>query len=224
MAARARAGPSSRLRSLARRAAEQRQAEQETCDLCGESIPAEHRHVVDVRSRQLLCACRPCSILFDNPAAGGGHFRLLPERRVRIEDFRLTDEAWAGLRIPVEMAFFFHSSDAGRVVAFYPGPMGATESLLELEAWEELRAANPALDEMKPDFEALLIDRARGAREHWIVPLSDCYELTGVIRTRWRGLTGGREVQEEIQRFFERLASRAQTSRHPNQEVPWPST
>ena len=54
---------------------------------------------------------------------------------------------WDELHIPVEMAFFFTSSQTGRVAAFYPGPMGATESLLELRAWDALAAANPVLAE-----------------------------------------------------------------------------
>ena len=65
--------------------------------------------------------------------------------------------------------------------------MGATESLLELDAWEALEAANPVLATLEPDVEALLVNRARGAREHWLVPIDECYALVGLIRTRWRG-------------------------------------
>ena len=39
--------------------------------------------------------------------------------------------------------------------------MGATESLLGLEAWTALEEANPVLREMAPDTEALLVNRAR---------------------------------------------------------------
>ena len=94
-------------------------------------------------------------------------------------------------------------------MAFYPGPMGATESLLGLEAWRALEAANPVLVTLEPDVEALLVHRARGERRHYVVPISDCFELAGLIRTRWRGLTGGREVWQEIARFFDGLDRRA---------------
>ena len=57
-------------------------------------------------------------------------------------------------------------------------------------------------------MEALLVSRARGMREHWLVPVNDCYELVGVIRTRWRGLSGGSEVWEDIDRFFDDLRSK----------------
>jgi hypothetical protein len=186
---------------------------EERCDLCGEPVPPGHRHLVDVSNRRLMCACRACTLLFDRPAAGGGHLRLVPTRRRRLEGFRLDDAAWDALRIPVEMAFFFESSAAGHVIAVYPSPMGATESLLELEAWDDIAAANPVLAELAPDVEALLVSRARGMRrrdrrEHWRVPIDDCYELVGLIRSRWKGLGGGDEVWDEIARFFDDLPRR----------------
>lgn len=186
-------------------------AEEERCDLCGEPVPPQHRHLVDVDSRRLMCACRACTLLFDRPAAGGGHLKLLPTRRERLEQFQLDDRAWASLRIPVEMAFFFDSTPSERIVALYPSPMGATESLLELEAWTDLVAANPVLRELEPDVEALLVSRARGMREHWRVPIDDCYELVAVIRTRWKGFGGGEEVWAELGRFFEDLPRREET-------------
>jgi hypothetical protein len=201
----------SRLRRLAQRSGEQRVEEQERCELCSEPIPADHRHLLDLESSELMCACRACTILFDRQAAGGGHYRLVPDRRLRIEEFQLDDPVWEGLRIPVEMAFFFHSTAAGRMVAFYPGPMGATESLLSLETWQEIEEANPVLTGMEPDVEALLVNRARGAREYRLVPIDECYGLAGLIRTRWRGLTGGKEVWDEIARFLEVLDRRSRS-------------
>lgn len=181
----------------------------ERCQLCAGSIPAEHRHLLDVGARRIVCACRACALLFDDRAAGSGRYRRIPDRVRRLEGFRLADEAWAALRVPVELAFFFESGPAGRVVAFYPGPVGATESLLALDAWREIEAANPALRELEPDVEALLVNRARGAREYWLVPIDACYALTGIIRTSWRGLGGGGEVWSRIDEFFDALRRRA---------------
>ena len=187
--------------------------EQERCELCGAPLPADHRHLVDLESRQLLCACRACSVLFDRRAAGGGHYLLVPDRRLRLDDFELDEVAWEQLRIPVDMAFFFHSSAAGRVMAFYPSPMGATESRLELTAWQEISRTNPLLETMEADVEALLVNRAGEKRGHWLVPIDDCYRLVAVIRTRWRGFSGGKEVWVEIERFFEDLDRRARPHR-----------
>jgi hypothetical protein len=210
---------SSRLRRLARSSAEERAAAQERCELCGEPIPSEHRHLLDLSSRELMCACQACKILFDRKEAGAGHYRLVPDRRLFVEDFRLDDPQWEALRIPVDMAYFFHSSEADRVVAFYPSPAGATESLLQLHAWERLVSANPILSTLEDDVEALLVNRARGARQHFVVPLEDPYRLVALIRTRWRGLTGGKEVWEEIERFFDGLAQRAKTIKGEEKEV-----
>jgi hypothetical protein len=203
---------SPRLRALAERRTAGRPPEaQEHCELCGAPIAGDHRHLLDLDAGQPLCACRPCSVLFDRRAAGGGHYRLIPERRINLTEFALDDVAWEELRIPVEMAFFHFDSRAGRVMAFYPSPMGATESRLELAAWEELEQTNPVLTTLEPDVEALLVNRARGARAAWVVPIDDCFRLVAVIRTRWRGFTGGREVWEEIDRFFAELGRRARS-------------
>jgi hypothetical protein len=88
------------------------------------------------------------------------------------------------------------------VVAYYPSPMGPTESLLDLDAWEELEADNPVLATLEPDVEALLVNRARGARDYLLVPIDACYRLVALMRTHWRGLSGGSEVWDEIDRFF----------------------
>jgi hypothetical protein len=197
--------------AAAQEQAAREQVAQELCELCGESIPPEHRHLLEVATREILCVCRPCSILFDREAASEGRYRLIPDRHLFLEDFEMDDLQWDGLRIPVDMAFFFHSAPAGRVVAFYPSPMGPTESLLKLGTWEELEDKNPVLKGMERDVEALLVNRVRGAREHFLVPMDECYSLVGLIRMHWRGLSGGREVWEEIDRFFENLKKRSRT-------------
>lgn len=209
---------SSRLRRLAQSASQEREAALERCELCGEVIPANHRHLLDLQSRELMCACQACKILFDRKEAGVGHYRLVPDRRLRIEGFRLEDEDWAALEIPVDMAFFFHSTRDERVSAFYPSPAGPTESLLRLDAWQDIERANPVLLSLEPDVEALLVNRARGARQHFIVPIEDPYRLVALIRSRWRGLTGGQEVWEGIEGFFAELAEGARTVANDQQE------
>ena len=134
---------------------------------------------------------------------------MVPDRRLRLDRFEVTGDAWDRLRIPVDMAFFFRSSRAGRVMAFYPGPMGATESLLELETRAERVRAHSLRESIEPNGEALLVDRARGSDRQWLVPIDDCYRLVAVIRTRWRGFSGGNEVWLEIERFFDELDRRA---------------
>ena len=214
---------SSRLADLARpkppAAGPEARPDEERCQLCGEPVEERHRHVLDLHARRLLCACRPCSILFDRKEAGGGHYRLIPDRCRLVVDFDLDDATWQRLRLPVDMAFFFASSAVGRTVAFYPSPLGATESLLELEAWEELEARNPVLATEEPDVEALLVNRVGEAREHWLVPVDRCYALVGLIMSRWKGLAGGQEVWEELGEFFSALHREAEVVSKEREEV-----
>ena len=123
----------------------------------------------------------------------------------------MDDVQWESLRIPVGLAFLFYSTPAEKVLAYYPGPMGATESLLSLDTWGDLVQSNPILKKMEPDVEALLINRARGAKEYFLVPVDECYRLVGLLRMNWRGFTGGKEVWEEIGRFFKGLRARSKT-------------
>jgi hypothetical protein len=208
---------SSRLRQLAQGSAAQKEAALEHCELCSEVIPPQHRHLIDLDSRELMCACRACTILFDRKAAGGKHYQLVPDRRLRLDGFDLDDAGWADLRIPVEMAFFFRLGREDRMVALYPSPAGPTESLLELDSWEDLERRNPVLRTLEPDVEALLVNRARGARDHYLVPIDDPFRLVALIRTGWRGLTGGKEVWEQIEGFFAELSKKAKVT-EPNRE------
>jgi Family of unknown function (DUF5947) len=179
----------------------------EQCELCAEPLPPEHAHLVEVASRRLACACDACAVLFTDRAAA--RYRRVPWRAALLHDFRLTDDAWAGLGVPVSLAFFLHSSAAGRVVAFNPSPAGATESAVPPEAWQALADANPVLREFEPDVEALLVNRVGAARECYRVGVDQCYKLVGLIRTHWRGFSGGPDVWGEVERFFAGLRERS---------------
>lgn len=179
----------------------------ERCELCDAELPSEHSHLIEPATRRLACACEACAILFSGQA--GGRYRRVPRLVRYLADFRLTDAAWDGLGIPTDLAFFLHSTPAEGVVAVYPSPAGATESLVSAEAWAALAADNPILLQLEPDVEALLVNRVGGARESYRVGIDECYKLVGVIRTKWRGLSGGHEVWEEIGRLFAGLKERS---------------
>ncbi len=179
----------------------------ERCELCGKELPPVHDHLIEPPTRKLACACQACSLLFSGP--GNMRFRRVPRWIEVLNDFQLTDEQWESLHLPINLAFFFSSSTAKRVVAIYPSPAGATESLLTLEAWSDLLLANPVLAEMEPDVEALLVNRIGPAGEYIRAPIDECFKLVGIIRTHWRGLSGGTEVWREIKKFYEGLKERA---------------
>lgn len=194
------------LRQMARQSAAR---SEERCDLCGEGIGPEHRHVLSLTSREVLCACRGCAILFDSPAAGAGARRLIPARTLDLADFALTDLQWNALEVPVNMAFFCYNTAAQRTTAFYPSPMGPTEAMIPANAWDDLVEHNPILCQMEPDVEALLVNRNEERTDCFLVPIDECYRLVGLIRLHWRGLSGGTEVRLEMERFFARLKERA---------------
>jgi hypothetical protein len=179
----------------------------ERCELCSADLPPEHAHLVEPASRKLLCSCEACAILFSGTQSA--RYRRVPRRVEYLLDFRMADAQWEDLHIPISLAFFFHSSPATKVVAAYPSPAGATESLLTLEAWRQLEVENPVLRELEPDVEALLVNRMGAAREYFRVPIDACYQLVGLIRSHWRGLSGGAEVWDEIGRFFTGLKEKA---------------
>jgi hypothetical protein len=185
----------------------------EHCELCSEVIPEDHRHLLDLSSRALICACQPCSLLFSDAGAGGGKYKLVPRSFLALTDFQMTDQQWDELMIPVNMAFIFRSSGSKNVMAFYPSPAGATESLLDLEGWETLTTHNPILNELEPDVEALLINRVKNSREHYIVPIDSCYQLVGLIRMSWKGLSGGTETWEAIGQYFENVRAKSRPVR-----------
>jgi len=183
--------------------------ELERCELCSDPIPSEHGHLVDLQRRSLLCACRGCHLLFAADGAGGARYRAVPQRYLALEDVELSSADWDSLQIPVGVAFFFYNSGLGRLAAFYPGPAGATESLLPLEgsAITERIAAVGLL----PDVEAVLVRRqpGEGASECYLVPIDACYELVGTLRRLWRGFDGGGEARRAIAEVFARIAARS---------------
>ncbi len=179
----------------------------ERCDLCGIELAVQHPHLIEPANRHLQCACQACAILFSNQ--GDGRFARVPTDVGSLPDFRMTDLQWAGLMLPIQLAFFFNSSREDRVVALYPSPAGPTESLLPLETWAEIVSQNESLANMRSDVEALLVNRTGEHREYLIAPIDECYKLVGLIRMKWTGLSGGTEMWREIDQFFAALKARA---------------
>lgn len=184
---------------------------EERCELCGTPVGELHRHLVEVDERRILCACRPCALLFDPRGAGGGRYRLIPERVLHDPQRRLPGEIWNRLEVPVGIVFVFNQSALGQPVACYPGAAGAAESMLDLSAWAEVVATLPMAGLLEPDVEALLFrrDREDVDAECFLVPIDACYELVGRIRFLWRGFDGGSEVRAAVDEFFAGLRGRA---------------
>jgi hypothetical protein len=172
------------------------------CDLCGVPLNEPHQHLLERSSRRLECVCDACAILFGDPQQ---KYRRVPRRIVPLPQFRMTDAQWDSLMIPIGIAYLFRSSALDRVIALYPSPAGPVESLLTLDAWNEIAGENPEVRTLESDVEGLLVYRVGQAREHYIIPIDECFKLVGIIRLKWKGFSGGMVVWQEIGRFLETL-------------------
>jgi hypothetical protein len=182
----------------------------ERCDYCATPLSPQHSHLIELAERRILCACRPCYIVFEPAGAAQGRYRAIPDRYLEIGEFAIADAQWDTLQIPIGLAFFFYNSLEQRMVAFYPSPAGATESLLPLDTWDDIVAHYPGLGTLTPDVEAALIRRTREGSCAFVVPIDSAYELVGLIRTSWKGFDGGAEAHEKIAAYFENLRRRSQ--------------
>jgi len=183
----------------------------EHCDLCSLELYVEHPHLLEPTTRQIHCACDACAILFSNQ--GDLRYKRVPRDIKFLRDFRLSDLQWASLMLPIQLAFFFQSTPDGRLIALYPSPAGAMESSLPLDAWDEIKIDNPVLYDLQPDIEALLVNRVGEKREYFVAPIDHCYKLVGLIRSKWRGLSGGTEAWAAINSFFAELKERSVPAR-----------
>lgn len=174
------------------------------CELCAKPLALEHSHLLELESRRVTCACEACSILFSGDTRQ--RYRRIPRDVSRLDDFSMDDHEWESLLIPINLAFFVYSSSAQKVVAQYPSPGGIMESSLDLQYWSFIVDRNPTLGRLEPDVEALLVNRIGNSPEYFRVPIDKCFQLVGIIRTHWRGLSGGEEVWKEIENFFHELA------------------
>jgi hypothetical protein len=175
----------------------------EGCELCGMPIPSRHGHILEPAARRVFCVCLICGEAVTGRA--DRRYHRIPEQAEALSDFRMSNAEWHGLGLPIDMAFLYRSTPEGRPVALYPGPLGAAEALVGEENWRGLTAANPVLAGFEPDVETLLIDRLKGRRAYYRVPIDRCYALVGVIRTHWQGMSGGDAVWQAIDDFLAAL-------------------
>jgi uncharacterized protein DUF5947 len=178
----------------------------EACDLCGAELGELHQHLLQLGTRKLECACDACALLLDGQQQ---KYRRVPRRVRFLSDFNMTDAQWNAFNVPIGLAFFCYDSVGNRVTAIYPSPAGPVESQLTFELWDELAAINSPLRTIEADAEGLLVYRVGNAREHFIIPIDECFKIVAIIRMKWRGLSGGAEVWAEIAKCLDELKRRS---------------
>jgi Family of unknown function (DUF5947) len=180
-------------------------AGEERCELCGLSIDPDHRHLLALVERRIVCACEACWAM----RSGEGDYRPVGNRTLWLSDVRIPDELWASLQIPIGLAFLMHSTVTECVVAMYPSPAGATESELRFESWARMVALNPVLAALEPDVEGLIVNRLVEPPIYAIAPIDRCYALTGAVKLAWEGISGGAGVERAVSSYFEQLREQA---------------
>jgi hypothetical protein len=185
------------------------------CDLCAAPLDEQHGHLVALDQRALRCVCRACYLLFTPDGAGGARLKAVPTRYLHDPAHPVSVADWEALGIPVGTAFFFTNSDLDRVVACYPSPAGATESLLDLT--DLAKWHHPLLAAAVPDVEAVFVHDG----DAFLVPIDRCYALVGELRRRWQGIDGGAAARQVISDFTADLRNRTHVSGRPGQHWVW---
>ncbi|UTI64037.1 DUF5947 family protein [Paraconexibacter antarcticus] len=175
------------------------------CELCSSGVGDDHRHLLHLTDRRIVCVCETCWSVH----SGDAEYRPSGARRLWLEDFHLGEEEWRALEIPIGLAFLMRSGVSGEIVALYPSAVGATECQLDLAAWDRLCEANPVLARLEPDAEALIVNRLASPPQHAIIPIDECYRLVGLIKSRWEGISGGRAIEGAVADFFATLERQA---------------
>jgi len=175
--------------------------EEELCDLCGTTVPQDHRHLLNLHERRIECVCESCWAL----RSGDAEYRPTGARTLWLAGLDVPEEVWASFQIPIGLAFFMESSVTGCVVALYPSPAGATESELHFSSWSRMVQLNPVLASLEPDIEGLVVNRLSDPPAYAIAPIDRCYALTGTIKANWQGISGGADVRDAVSGFFAEL-------------------
>ena len=191
--------PSTLVAGLGRLARPAPVEETEKCELCGRPLSDDHRHLLELNERRILCACEPCLAM----KSGLDNYCPVSTRTLWLDDFQFSDELWAAFQLPVGLAFFMRSTGTNSVVALYPSPAGATECELHLESWDKLVELNPILKDLEADAEALVVNRISETPQQAIVPIDECYRLVGLIKSTWQGISGGSAIEDAVPKFFE---------------------
>jgi hypothetical protein len=164
------------------------------CELCNQPQAALHEHLYDHIDHVLLCVCDVCA-----RASTNGRFARITSHATRLDDIRLSPDAWASLGLPVDLVYFVQRS-AGPI-AYFPSPAGSVEAPMPEAAVRWLTELCP---DLLPDLEAVIVRRNGDVREAYRVSIDRALELVGELRRRWRGFGGG--LSTEVDDVFRSLA------------------
>jgi hypothetical protein len=186
----------------------------ERCETCGEALHPNHEHNFDRTRRTLRCTCPLCALAQDDI------YPRMPKSARALPHFKMSEQQWNNLAIPVALAFFSYRTladtiGATTIVVQYPGPAGVLESQVSVDNWEDLCLQNQELRNLLPDVQALLVNRVGSVRGYFIVPIDACFRLSGLIRRHWQGFSGGAALWVQIATFFDELNRGCEADTYP---------
>jgi hypothetical protein len=197
--------PSNLVTGLGRLARPAPVEETEICELCKRPLSSDHRHLLELDERRILCTCEPCLAV----QSGLANYCPVSTRTLWLDGFVFPDELWAAFQLPIGLAFFMRSTGTNTVVALFFNDTAATESELHLESWTKLVELNPILLDLEADAEALVVNRITEPAQHAIVPIDECYRLVGLIKSTWQGISGGNAIEDAVPKFFDYVRNKA---------------
>ena len=83
---------------------------EESCDICGVGIQEKHNHLLQLDERRILCVCTSCWA----QRSADPQYRPTGSRILWLDDFRLSDDVWGRLQIPIGL-----EEGLERTVAWY---------------------------------------------------------------------------------------------------------
>ena len=177
------------------------------CELCSLPLAEAHRHLYEVASGQIVCACDGCALTFEGVTEA--RYRPVPRDSRTVDADVAENIPWEQLALPINLAFFVRDGEDGGISAYYPSPGGITKSTLPFDSLDHVLEGIDVFGSLEPYVEALLVNRLTQKTEVFVVPIDLCYELTGRIRVNWRGFSGGEDVRREMSAFFDRIRAGA---------------
>ena len=194
-------------RGAARRAADPAAARASTASCARSSLAEDHRHLLDLEERRIVCVCPNCWSMRSGDASSGRRLA-----HAWLDDFELSDELWAAFQIPIGLAFFMRSRRPAGSSAV-PEPGGRHRVRARPRAWDRARGGQPGARAARARRRGA--DRQPPARPaaYAIAPIDRCYRLVGIIKANWEGISGGARSRRRRRRFFDDLRAAARDER-----------
>lgn len=156
---------------------------QSSCPLCSADMELSSNHLFEVAIREVVTVCDDCALKYER--LPGGPLKSIPRETRPLLDFRMPHSISA-IQFKGNVTFLFYSTATAKIMSICPTANGPVESTVSREIWKQLIEANPVLQEMRPDVEALLMTGNEDLREFFVAPIDVCYDLVKMFRKDWR--------------------------------------